>query len=147
MKLSFHLACCAVLTVLAKPYYTITALAPDWPQLNGKIINAIDRSFIIGAQTPKTYCPARQSCPAGNTTMINEQMTLLAVGRIDETICPARSGENLILLTCAPVRRSRRSVHLCRPGREGFLPPSTLGVPPSRIPDGRLPCIITPVQL
>lgn len=68
--------------VAANNYFTLTLHAPQNAILNGKVINARDRSFIIGAPIPSTYCglndPAQ--CPAGDVTLINGDMSLLAVG-------------------------------------------------------------------
>ncbi|KAL6699508.1 hypothetical protein J3F84DRAFT_361008 [Trichoderma pleuroticola] len=66
--------------VAAKSYFTIALHAPQHAVLNGKVINARDRSFIIGAQSPSTRCglhdPAQ--CPAGDSTLVNSDMSFLA---------------------------------------------------------------------
>ncbi|KAL7941182.1 hypothetical protein V8C42DRAFT_335572 [Trichoderma barbatum] len=66
--------------VAANSYFTLALYAPQYAFLNGKVINARDRSFIIGAPSPSTRCglndPAQ--CPAGERTLINSEMSLLA---------------------------------------------------------------------
>ncbi|UKZ83055.1 hypothetical protein TrVFT333_010856 [Trichoderma virens FT-333] len=71
---------CLASVVVANNYFTLTLHAPKYAFLNGKIINARDKSFIVGALTPSTRCglsdPAQ--CPAGDTTLINSDMSFLA---------------------------------------------------------------------
>ncbi|KAK0766488.1 hypothetical protein N5P37_000213 [Trichoderma harzianum] len=64
----------------AKSYFTITLHAPQYAVLNGKVINARDRSFIIGAQSPSTRCDLKDlaQCPAGDSTLVNDDMSFLA---------------------------------------------------------------------
>ncbi|KAF3070329.1 putative secreted protein [Trichoderma lentiforme] len=66
--------------VAAKSYFTITLHAPQYAILNGKVINARDRSFIIGAQSPSTRCDLKDlaQCPAGDSTLVNDDMSFLA---------------------------------------------------------------------
>lgn len=68
-------------TAASNVYFTITAYAPGNPQLDGKIINARGRNFVIGAEVPSTYCALDdpRQCPAGDVTLVNEDMSLLAV--------------------------------------------------------------------
>lgn len=40
---------------LANAYFTMAIYAPDHVSIDGKIVNARDKSFIIGADTPSTY--------------------------------------------------------------------------------------------
>ncbi|KAL7785875.1 hypothetical protein V8C37DRAFT_393324 [Trichoderma ceciliae] len=67
-------------SVAANSYFTLALHAPKNAILNGKVINARDRSFIIGAPSPSTHCglndPAQ--CPAGDATLINSEMSFLA---------------------------------------------------------------------
>lgn len=62
-------------------YYSLAVYAPDKLQLDGKVINAVDSEFIIGALKPTTACDLfdPSDCPPGNTTLVNEEMTTLAV--------------------------------------------------------------------
>ncbi|KAH6609927.1 hypothetical protein Trco_003273 [Trichoderma cornu-damae] len=66
--------------VAANSYFTLTLHAPKNAILNGKAINARDRSFIIGAPSPSTYCGLNDptQCPAGNVTLVNSDMSFLA---------------------------------------------------------------------
>lgn len=81
--------------VAAKSYFTITLHAPQYAVLNGKAINARDRSFIIGAQSPSTRCDLRDSaqCPAGDSTLVNDDMSFLAVS---PAICGTLSNPNVL---------------------------------------------------
>lgn len=67
--------------VAAKSYFTLTLHAPEYAALNGKVINARDRSFIIGAQSPSTRCDLNDpaQCPTGESTLVNDDMSFLAV--------------------------------------------------------------------
>lgn len=62
-------------------YYTLRVYAPDNKQLHGKVINARDKAFIIGAEKPTTFCDLKdkRQCPDGSRTLINDEMTQLAV--------------------------------------------------------------------
>ena len=57
------------------------AYAPGYPQIHDRVINAQGQAFVIGAEEPATYCGLRDKakCPIGNVTLINDDMTLLAV--------------------------------------------------------------------
>lgn len=71
----------------ADPYYSLAVYAPDSLQIDGKVINAVDSEFIIGALRPSTDCDLfdPEDCPPGNTTLVNEDMTALAVRSTDHT--------------------------------------------------------------
>ena len=63
-------------------YYTIVAYAPSHPEVHSEVINASNKSFVIGAQNPSTLCNLedKKSCPDGSMTLIDREMTRLAVG-------------------------------------------------------------------
>ena len=65
----------------APAYYTMTAYAPNNSSIHGSVINARNAAFIIGAPKPSTHCGLEDSkqCPSGEKTLINADMTLLAV--------------------------------------------------------------------
>lgn len=62
-------------------YFSMKAYAPLHPRIHERVINAYDYAFVIGAENPSTYCDLEDSdeCPEGVSTLINEDMTLLAV--------------------------------------------------------------------
>ncbi|KAK7218196.1 hypothetical protein V2G26_006199 [Clonostachys chloroleuca] len=64
----------------ALAYYTMVTYSPESPEIDGKIINANSRSFIIGAKSPSTYCDINNpsECPNSSSTLVNNDMTLLA---------------------------------------------------------------------
>ncbi|KAM0259366.1 hypothetical protein ACHAQJ_003398 [Trichoderma viride] len=80
----FHLLLLELLSLLsfvaANSYFALALHAPKNAMLNGKIINARDRSFIIGAPSPSTRCDLNnpEQCPAGDITLINSEMSFLA---------------------------------------------------------------------
>lgn len=83
MKAPFALFAFGATAVLAADaYYNLAVYSPDKLQLDGKVINAVDSDFIIGALRPSTNCDLfdPSGCPAGNSTLVNEDMTALAVG-------------------------------------------------------------------
>ncbi|KAF7560157.1 hypothetical protein G7046_g3988 [Stylonectria norvegica] len=63
-----------------KAYNTMTVYAPAHPEIHNRVINARNKTFIIGAPGPSTHCPFANAseCPPGVSTLINEDMTLLA---------------------------------------------------------------------
>lgn len=65
----------------ANAYYTMLAYAPSQPQMHGKVINASDKAFVIGAEDPTTFCDIEPSnqCPPGSSTLVNHELTSLAV--------------------------------------------------------------------
>lgn len=77
--LSLLLALAAALP--SRAYYKMIAYAPSQPDLHGEVINAKDRAFVVGAKHPTTYCDldVREQCPEGSSTLINNDMTSLAV--------------------------------------------------------------------
>lgn len=81
--------------VAAKSYFTLTLHAPQYAVLNGKVINARDRSFIIGAQSPSTRCGLSDlaQCPAGDSTLVNSDMSFLAVS---PATCESLSGPSVV---------------------------------------------------
>ncbi|RFU81074.1 hypothetical protein TARUN_1167 [Trichoderma arundinaceum] len=82
--MQFHLLLLELLGLLglvaANNYFTIALYAPQNAILNGKVINARDRLFIIGAASPSTYCGLNDptQCPAGDATLVNSDMSFLA---------------------------------------------------------------------
>jgi hypothetical protein len=71
----------AAAVTAADVYYSLAVYAPDNLQIDGKVINAVDSEFIIGALRPSTNCDLfdPSDCPPGNTTLVNQEMTSLAV--------------------------------------------------------------------
>lgn len=69
------------LVTRALAYYTMTIYAPFHPEIHGAVINARNAAFIIGVPKPSTHCGLEDStrCPSGDLTLINGDMTLLAV--------------------------------------------------------------------
>lgn len=65
----------------AETYYNLAVYAPTLLQLDGKVINAVDQGFVIGALKPSTSCELYDpsDCPPGNITLVNDEMTSLAV--------------------------------------------------------------------
>lgn len=62
-------------------YFSMVAFAPEYPFIHTKVINTRGKAFIIGASAPSTYCPLddENQCPPGVSTLINRDMTFLAV--------------------------------------------------------------------
>lgn len=81
MKLSPFLFSLGIFNSLANAYFTMAVYAPYHVGIDGKTVNARDKSFIIGADAPSTYCGLENpsQCPAGESTLINAEMTRLAV--------------------------------------------------------------------
>lgn len=65
----------------ADKYYSISMYAPDQLQLDGKVINAVDGDFVTGTLGPTADCDLfdPKDCPPGNATLVNADMTTLAV--------------------------------------------------------------------
>jgi hypothetical protein len=117
----FHLVLLELLSLLgvvaANSYFALALHAPKNAMLNGKIINARDRSFIIGAPSPSTRCDLNDpaQCPAGDITLINGEMSFLAVSLRDFLYHIGNKALMLDVLhvVCSPwwtvhLRRSRR---------------------------------------
>lgn len=68
-------------TAPAVAYFKMFAYAPSYPVIDGEVINANGRSFVIGAESPTTFCGLDDpdQCPDGSFTLINQDMTMLAV--------------------------------------------------------------------
>jgi hypothetical protein len=82
MRLLFlALALLAAITSADNVYFSLAVYAPDNLQLDGKVIHAVHSDFIIGALRPSTSCDLfdPSDCPPGNTTLVNQDMTALAV--------------------------------------------------------------------
>ncbi|CAM1505831.1 Fc.00g114680.m01.CDS01 [Cosmosporella sp. VM-42] len=75
-----HLTILHGLVVQVHAYYTMTTYAPSSPDIHASPINARNKTFVIGATSPSTHCGLADvsQCPAGDVTLINEEMTLLA---------------------------------------------------------------------
>lgn len=65
----------------ATAYYTMLSYAPLHPEVHGKTIHAANKVFAIGAENPTTYCGLDdpKSCPSSNATLVDAEMTRLAV--------------------------------------------------------------------
>lgn len=98
----------------ALAYYTMVTYSPESPEIDGKIINANSRSFIIGAKSPSTYCDINNpsECPNSSSTLVNNDMTLLAVRATPGLL---NSWHENIMLILQVVCRAWRSIHLGRP--------------------------------
>ncbi|KAF4447901.1 hypothetical protein FALBO_16887 [Fusarium albosuccineum] len=61
-------------------YYTMSVHAPSVPEIHGRVINARNKSFIIGASLPSTFCDLdnTKDCPDGTSTQVDHKMTALA---------------------------------------------------------------------
>lgn len=77
MRLAILLSTCLV----SSAYYTMSIYAPSSPNIHARVINARNKTFVIGASTPGTFCDLdeKNKCPAGTATLIDEGMTGLAV--------------------------------------------------------------------
>lgn len=73
----------------AVAYYSMVSYAPSHPEIHGKAINAHNKVFVIGAETPTTFCGLddTEQCPQANSTLINAEMTCLAVRREPTSPC------------------------------------------------------------
>jgi hypothetical protein len=62
-------------------YYSLLSYAPRHPEVHEKVINAANKVFVIGAENPTTYCGLDdpRSCPSSNSTLVDAEMTRLAV--------------------------------------------------------------------
>lgn len=71
----------AIFSDIASAYFIVSIFAPEQPGIDAKVVNARDKAFVIGADSPTTYCGLDDTdqCPDGETTLINAEMTLLAV--------------------------------------------------------------------
>ncbi|KAH7322997.1 hypothetical protein B0I35DRAFT_407400 [Stachybotrys elegans] len=79
MELASILLLLSCATPLVHGFYTMRTHAPDHASIHGLVINARERSFIIGAANPTTYCGISDAsqCPPGTETLINKNMTYL----------------------------------------------------------------------
>lgn len=71
-------------TAWAMSYYTMLSYAPQHPEVHAKVINAHNKVFIIGAESPTTYCGLddTEQCPQANSTLVDAGMTRLAVSEL-----------------------------------------------------------------
>jgi hypothetical protein len=62
-------------------YFSMCSYAPAQPILHHKVINVHDKRFVIGELVPSTYCGLDDAdkCPDGSKTLIDDEMTYLAV--------------------------------------------------------------------
>jgi hypothetical protein len=96
----------------ADTHYSIAVYAPEILQLDSKVVNARNQSFMIGSLTPSTMCDLfnQDQCPPGNSTLVDDQMTSLAVSIPD--LKDQKSWEKT-QLTCCPIGcRARRTIYL-----------------------------------
>lgn len=72
---------CLAAAIPSKAYYTMLTYVPSQPDIDGKIINAKDRTFVVGAKRPTTFCDldTREQCPDGSSTLVNNKLTSLGV--------------------------------------------------------------------
>lgn len=119
---------------LVMAYYTMFSYAPLHPQVHDKVINAHNKVFAIGAETPTTFCGLDdvEQCPHTNLTLVDGEMTRLAVRQE-----PTYTIQATMLTTCT-VCSSWRPIHLHRRQWTYLLPPSALFSTATRLSGGRL---------
>lgn len=81
MLTSLILGTLAAVATANDAYFSLAVYAPENLQLDGKVIHAVNSDFIIGALRPSTSCDLfdQSDCPPGNATLVNQDMTTLAV--------------------------------------------------------------------
>lgn len=126
--------------VTAKAFYTMMVYAPEHPEIHERRVNARNRKFIIGASRPSTYCGSRDTrqCPPGNTTLIDKDMTSLAVHMLFLRFSDFTNHH-------FPGLSPWRPIHLRLPRRPHILPLRALLPPPPRLQDWRLPPLEHPI--